>query len=112
MSVLNAVGSGPAISIDDISVFEGNNGLTNATFTVTLSSSSSETVSVRYATANATAKAGRDYIATSGTVTFAPGETSETILVPVIGDQSPERDETFIVRLTSPANAAIARGEG
>ena len=56
---------------------------TSAAITVTLSAASSQTVTVKYATANGTAVAGSDYTATSGTLTFNPGETSQTINVPI-----------------------------
>src|SRR5205823_13043755 len=65
-----------------------------------------------YATADGTAMAGSDYQATSGTLTFMPGETQKTVTVSVIGDTANEPDETFFVRLSSPSNASIADGEG
>jgi uncharacterized delta-60 repeat protein len=102
----------PAISIDDVIVTEGNSGTTNATFTVTLSQASTQTVSVQATTADGSATAGSDYTATSGTVTFAPDDTSEPFTVPVIGDTDVESDETFAVNLSSPTNATIAEGQG
>src|SRR2546428_6768779 len=77
--VLNAVGQRPAIVINDVSVAEG----TPAVFTVRLSSASTETVSVAYATADGLAAAGSDYTAASGALTFAPGETTKSITVQV-----------------------------
>ena len=79
-----------------------------ATFTVTLSSSSSQTVTVGYATAAGTATAGSDYTATSGTLTFAPGVTSQAVLVGVLGDSVDELDETLTVSLSTPVNATWA----
>jgi Calx-beta domain len=67
---------------------------------------------VSYATANGTAIAGSDYVAASGTLTFAPGTTSQTVVVTVNGDTVPEGNETFLVNLGSPSNATIARGQG
>jgi hypothetical protein len=99
------------ISISDASVMEGNSGTHPATFTVTLSAPSSQPVTVAYATSNGTA-ADSDYVGTTGTLTFAPGETSKTITVPVIGDRFVEPNETFYVNLSSPTNAVIAGGEG
>jgi probable HAF family extracellular repeat protein len=107
--------STPTISIADApAVIEGNTGTTAATFTVNLSAASARTVTVDYATADDTATAGSDYQATSGRLTFAPGETSKTITVQVIGDHVAEPNETFIVHLSSPTNAVIAGyvGEG
>lgn len=83
-----------------------------ATFTLALSRSSVYPVTVNYATADGTARAGADYVATSGSVTFAPGETRKTIEVHVIGDAVPEAQESFYVRLSNPVQATIADGEG
>jgi CSLREA domain-containing protein len=102
----------PGLSINDVSVAEGNSGTTNANFTVSLSAASGQTVTVNYATANGTATAGSDYVATSGTLTFTPGQTSKPITVTVIGDTTVEPDETFFVDLSSPTNAAITRSRG
>jgi immune inhibitor A len=66
----------PALSINDVSVTEGNSGSTNATFTVSLSAAAGGPVTVNWATANGTATAGTDYTAASGVVSFAAGETS------------------------------------
>lgn len=82
------------------------------TFTVALSAASGKTVTVDYATANDTAVAGSDYIATSGTLTFAPGEISKTITVQVKGDITDELDETFLVNLSGETNVTIADGQG
>jgi hypothetical protein len=102
----------PSLAINNVSLTEGNSGTTNAVFTVSLSAASSVPVTVNYATADGTAVAGQDYVAVSGTLTFAPGETTKTIAVPVIGDRIAEANETFLVNLSSAANAAIATGQG
>ncbi|PSF35666.1 hypothetical protein C7H19_15605 [Aphanothece hegewaldii CCALA 016] len=102
----------PAISINDISIIEGNSGTKNATFTVTLSGATDSNVTVNYGTANGTALAGSDYTNTSGTLTFIPGQTSQTFTVPIIGDTTVEPDETFLVNLTSPTNATLADATG
>jgi glucose/arabinose dehydrogenase len=103
----------PAISINDVAVTEGNSGTTAANFTVSLSTSSSQTVTVQYATANGTATSGSDYVSTSGTVTFAPGQTSQPVSVTVNGDTTFEPNETFFVNLTNPsANATISDNQG
>jgi len=101
----------PSISIANTSLVEGNAGAQTATFTVSLSAVSSATVTVQYATADGTATAGSDYSATSGTLTFAPGETQKTIVVPVSGDTIAEPDETFLVNLSNPTNATVG-GQG
>jgi hypothetical protein len=73
---------------------------------------STQTVSVNYATANGTATSGSDYAATSGTLTFAPGETSKTITVAVTGDTLSEPNETFFLNLTNAVGASISDGQG
>jgi endoglucanase len=101
----------PNLALADMSVMEGNAGSKEALVTVSLSMSSTEAVTVNYATANGTAQAGSDYVAKSGTLTFAPGETSKTIAVSVIGDTAVEANETFLLNLSSPTKAALADGQ-
>ena len=100
------------LSISNASVTEGNTVAATATFTVTMSPVSPQTVTVNYATANGSAVAPGDYTAKSGTLTFAPGTTSQTIPVTVSGDTIDELDETFVVNLSAPVNAVIATGQG
>ena len=102
----------PTVSIGDATVTEGNAGTSTATFTISLSSSSSKTVSVNWGTSAGTATAGTDYVTTSGSRTFAPGETSKTVAITVDGDTLDEDDETFTVTLSGPTNATIADGSG
>src|SRR5436190_785039 len=79
-TILNDDPAPPSLAINDVTVNEGNSGVTSATFTVTLSASSTQTVTVNFASADGTAKAAtKDYTAVSGTLTFAPGVTSKTI---------------------------------
>ncbi|MFM6442541.1 MAG: Calx-beta domain-containing protein, partial [Dolichospermum sp.] len=82
----------------------------NASYTVTLSQASNQTVSVNYATANGTATAGLDYTATNGTLTFAPGVTTQVINIPILNDSFNEADETFTLTLSSPTNAILGAG--
>lgn len=83
----------PALSLlGDVSQPEGN-GPSTFSFTVTLAEATRLPVTVAYATADGTATAGSDYTAASGKLTFAPGETSKTIAVPIIGDTVVEADE-------------------
>lgn len=103
----------PSISINDVSVTEGNTGTTNATFTVSLSNASSTNVTVNYATANDTAIAGSDYTALASTLlTFTPGQTSKTVTVVVTGDTTVEANESFFVNLTNGVGATIADNQG
>jgi hypothetical protein len=64
---------------------------------------------VHYATADGSATAGHDYAATSGDVSFAPGETAKTISIPITNNSTPERDKTFTVTLSGATGAAISR---
>ncbi|HOB50133.1 MAG TPA: cellulase family glycosylhydrolase [Mycobacterium sp.] len=99
----------PSVSIADVSVSEGNSGTTNANFTVTLSKTATDPVTVGYSTANGTATAGTDFTARSGTLTFAPGVTAQTVTVAVTGDTAVESDETFTVALANPSGATLSR---
>jgi glucose/arabinose dehydrogenase len=100
------------VSVSDAGAAEGDDGTAPARFVVTLSSTSSDTVTVRHVTTDATATAPADYTSTSGQVTFAPGETSKTVDVPVSGDRMDEDDETFSVELSEATNATIGDGHG
>ncbi|MBI5733083.1 fibronectin type III domain-containing protein [Candidatus Jorgensenbacteria bacterium] len=102
----------PNLSINDVSVSESNSGTTSAIFNITLSASSAQTVAVLYGSTDGTALASTDYMNTSGTLTFTPGETTKSVTVAVNGDTTYETDETFSVVLSSPSNATIARGTG
>jgi hypothetical protein len=101
-------GASPQLSVADVRVTEGHSGTTNAVLTVTLSPAATGTVTVGYATANGTATAGSDYTATSGSLTFAAGETSKTVTVPVLGDAVAESDETFYLALSGASGATIS----
>lgn len=98
----------PVVSVAAVTVAEGNAGETPATFTVRLSAATTNVVKVGYRTADNTATAGTDYRSTTGTLTFAAGETSKTVPVPVIGDTTVEPDETFGFILSAPENATLA----
>jgi hypothetical protein len=100
------------LTIDDVTLSEGDAGSINAVFTVTLSPDSDQTVSVNFATHDGTAEAGSDYTAVNSTLVFDPGETTQQVIVPVTGDTDDEADETFIVELGAASNADILKGEG
>ncbi|HEY3052144.1 MAG TPA: Calx-beta domain-containing protein [Thermoanaerobaculia bacterium] len=103
------VAPAPIISINDVSIIEGDSGTQTATFVVSLSALSKLPVTVNYATADGTAVAPGDYLPSTGVVTFAPGTTSQTIPISIVGDLLNEDDETFTVNLTLPTNATIGR---
>ncbi|MEM7034477.1 MAG: Calx-beta domain-containing protein [Chloroflexota bacterium] len=96
------------VSIADGTLTEGNSGTTVMAFVVSLDKPITGTINVDYATADSgSATAGTDYTATSGTLTFNTGETSQTINVPIIGDTSNEGNETFVVNLTNLTVSAV-----
>ncbi len=79
----------------------------SATFTVTLTPTSTRVVSVTYATADGTATAGRDYVPISGTLVFAPGQSAQTVTVEIVDDALSEAQETFSLNLTGSVNANL-----
>ena len=99
----------PSLSIADAQVDEAADATLE--FTVSLSRAASETVTVDWATADGTATAGSDYTADSGTLTFAPDETSKTVAVAVLDDSHDEGNETLTVTLSNPSGAYLADGE-
>ena len=90
-----------SIIINDVAVPEGNIGIGNLIFQVTLSGVSVQPVTVDYATADGTATAGSDYTASSGTLTFFPGTTSQVVIVPILTDTVDEPDETVFLNLSN-----------
>ena len=106
-ATIRDVASLPAIQIKDTSLVEADSGTTNATFVVTLSKPSATPVTVNWATADDTAKAGSDYVAQAGTLTFAPGVTQLNVVVPVIGDTKDEINNSFLVKLSAPQGATL-----
>ena len=94
----------PTVNISDTQVVEGNSGTTNAEFVITLSAPWTNSVTVAYTTHEVPydflnqpypATSGVDFMATNGTVTFAPGETNKSVFVQVIGDTTNEANEPF-----------------
>ena len=103
----------PGITVSDVAVPEGNSGTTAAVFEVRLTKSPSKTITVRYATANDSATtANNDYVATTGTLSFLPGEMVKTVSVPVVGNTAAEPDKTFTLKLSESKNAPIVKGVG
>ena len=99
----------PSLSVGPADAFE----VPDATlsFEVRLDPASGGEVTVDYATRDGTAVAGADYVRTSGTLTFAAGETVKTVEVPVLQDAHDEGVETVWLVLSNPRGAVIARGE-
>lgn len=102
----------PKISIGDVTVTEGDAGTQDATFTLSLSEASIDTVSVDFGTADGTATAPSDYGTRLGSVNFLNGNTSIPISVRVNGDTAPEPDEQFVLRLSNARGGKIVDAEG
>ena len=98
----------PWLNIEDAS---GPEDVGTLEFRVTLDVESGMPVTVAYASADGTAVAGQDYTSTSGTLTFAAGETEQTLSVTILDDSDREDDETFSVNLSPPTNAELTDGE-
>jgi hypothetical protein len=100
----------PAVTANDIAVAEGTNGTAFATFAIRLpGGAATNEISVDYATADGTALAGSDYVATSGTATFAPGETVKNVVVTLLPDATVEPQETFSLGLSNPQGGTLLR---
>jgi len=103
----------PRISISDVTKAEGKNRKTLFTFTVTLSAAYDQPVTMSYHTVDGTATSSGDYIAKTGTLTFAPGETTKTITIEVKGDNKKEANETFYLDLFGLSiNALFTKDRG
>lgn len=104
-----------SVSINDVTISEGNSGTKLAAFTATRTSGT-EAFVVSFATSNGTATvAGSDYVAASGTLSFAAGQNTQTLSVTINGDTTVEANETFNVALSNATNGATisdAQGVG
>jgi hypothetical protein len=102
----------PGITIADVAIAEGNTGLTNANFTIGLSTACPDPVTLKFITENGTAIAGKDFEADSGDVLFSPGDTAKIITIHLIADTLFEADKMFRVKLFRIANGFIADSAG
>src|SRR5262245_506638 len=104
----------PTLSINDVTLPEGNVGTTNAVFTVSLSAAPTSPVTVDFSTADGSATVvDNDYISASSVLTFPSGSTTpRTISIAVVGDTRTEGIENFFVNLSNPSGATIADGQG
>ncbi len=102
----------PRVNINSVTKNEGNSGTTQFVFTVSLSPAPSAPVSLNFATASGSAKSPEDYAATSGTLSFAAGQTSKTITVAVRGDRTAEYQEVFYVNLSGASGVLIPQSWG
>lgn len=102
----------PELTINSVSKFEGDVGVTTFDFKVRLSQVSSNEVAVDFKTGNSSAEAGNDFVEKLGTVVFAPGTTEVIIPIEVQTDTLQEADEEFLVELENPSKAVITQGTG
>jgi hypothetical protein len=103
----------PTLAINNVTMTVGASGTTNFVFTISMTGNTELTTTVKYVTANGTATVTEnDYVPTSGTLTFNPGITSQTITVVANGNASYESSETFLVNLSAATNATISTGTG
>jgi Calx-beta domain len=98
---------GAILSIANASIAEGNAGSSNLVFTVNLSASNKNPVTVQYASTDGTAAAGSDYSVTNGTLTFPALSLSQTITVPITGENIVEANEAFTITLSAPVGASL-----
>ena len=101
----------PRISINNVTQFEGDEN-NDFEFQVALSEASTDVVTVAYGTIADTAIEGTDYVASNGTLEFAPSETQKIIRVEILADTLKEETDEFIVSLTNPVNAKLSTAEG
>ena len=109
---VNVAAGGSFLVVNDLVVAEGTNGVVNGNFRISLLETQAQTVSVDFTTIEGTALAGSDYVATNGTLTFAPGENQKIVSVEVTGDSPVESDEVFYLNITNAVNATIMRSAG
>ncbi len=107
-ATINSTIGAPLLSVSNVVVPPG---ATSATFVVTLSTASGTITQVNYQTADQTAVAGVEYVATSGTLAFAPGQTQETVTVPILNTTA-HGVVTFALELSAAINASIVKAEG
>jgi len=99
----------PTVTLNNVSVVEGNSGTTQANFGVALSSPSGKLIQLTYSTADLSATAGSDYQAASNVIlNISAGSSSASISVPVNGDTAIEPDETFALNISNAVNATIS----
>jgi glucose/arabinose dehydrogenase len=102
----------PSVTISDVTVVESNTDNVTAVFIVSLSSPSGSVVEVDYTTVGGSATSGQDFVPLKGTLTIAPGSTTGTISVVVLGDTVREPSESFRVDLTAARNATLLDASG
>ncbi len=104
--------TGRRLAIGDVTVHEGDAGARSGVFTVSLSNAKASTVYVAYAVKRTATTSTSDFKAKSGTLSFAPGTTSQTVKVAIIPDSLSEINESFYVQLSGASGATITDGIG
>ena len=108
----SGVSLGVRVSVAPALGYEGDGAGGFLTFRLSLSARSTVPVSVDYASVDGTAKAGVDFVPTSGTAVFPVGVTALEVQVPILGNTLAQPDRTFTLELTDPAGAPIGFGSG
>ncbi len=98
----------PSMTIADAQIVEGDEGTTDLVFDVNLSAATNATVSASWQTIDGSAEANTDFVPLGGAVVLAPGQTSATVTVPIMGDTDIETDESFQVQMSNPVGATLA----
>ncbi len=99
----------PTVTVSDVMIVEGQTGTKTAQFTISLSGATVQPVTVTYLTEDGTARAGDDYSAAYGSLSFAPGELTKTVTVPIASNLTFEANETFALRVSSAVNAVVGK---
>ena len=102
----------PTIRINDIRTTEGNSGMHAVRFKVRLSKPSGQIVTVALDTVDKTATEGEDYLGTSRTLTFQPGQTVVKVDIQILGDTKVELNEKFFGFLSTAMGATIDKAKG
>jgi chitinase len=100
------------LTIGDVRIARSDSGTRTAVFAVTLSKPATQQVTVNFATANGTAIAGTDYLAVSGTLTFAVGQTTQFVMVTIKGTTGAAPTRAFTVKLKNVVHATLTRAKG
>ena len=99
----------PSLSVTAAFANEGDSATLSMIFSVTLSKTSSDIVTVDYSTSDGSAIAGIDYQVSTGSLQFSPGDILQTISVTILGDTDVEADETLTMTLSSPDKATLSQ---
>lgn len=103
----DGVGPELALFVSDPTLVEGDSGQKLAVFDLVLSRPAEASITIEFETADITATAGSDYIATSGSLTFAAGQDRASVSVPVLGDTDAEATKTFALNVTTPPTVSV-----